>query len=44
LNLNLASQTSNVLDILLALATLAVVNGIYKMQLISKENAIEHLQ
>jgi hypothetical protein len=43
-NLNLASQTSNVLDILLALATLAVVNGIYKMQLISKENAIEHLQ
>ncbi len=39
LNLNLITQVSNVLDIPLALVTLAIVNGIYKMQMSSNESA-----
>ncbi len=39
LNLNLITQVSNVLDILLVLVTLAVVNGIYQMQMSRNESA-----
>jgi Domain of unknown function (DUF4328) len=39
LNVNMITQTSNVLDIPLALVTLAIVNSIYGMQISSKKSA-----
>ena len=44
LNLNLLNQLSNFLDIPLALVTLAVVNSIYKMQVLSKGGAMSGLK